>query len=100
MCLIFYYCSLPSGADASANQLTFRFNYLPLWTEILKIVNRESREVAASSEHVLSDYLTAMVDFLHGARQYIRTDGKFHNACLYIHFLKQFPSFRCMLSGE
>ena len=77
MCLIFYRCSLPSGTDASANQLTFRFSYLPLWTEILKIVNRECREVAASSEHVLSDYLTAMVDFLHGARQYIRTDGKF-----------------------
>jgi len=84
---------LYAGADANANQLTFRFSYLPLWTEILKIVNRESREVAASSEHVLSDYLTAMVDFLHGARQYIRTDGKVSICSCAIVFSKTIPPF-------
>jgi hypothetical protein len=60
--------------------MKFRFSYLPLWREIMSIVSREGRGLAACSEHVLSELLTALVDFLHGARQFIRTDGKKHRS--------------------
>jgi hypothetical protein len=59
--------------------MAFRFSYLPLWKEIMSIVSREGRGMATCSEHVLSELLTALVDFLHGARQFIRTDGKTHH---------------------
>jgi hypothetical protein len=56
--------------------LTFRFSYLPLWQEIMSIISRDGRGAAVCSDHLLSELLTATVSLLHGARQYIRTDGE------------------------
>jgi len=68
----------PSGGSDGANhnnRMKFRFNYLPIWRDIMNIISRDGRGTAVCSEQILSELLTAMVDFLHGARQYIRTDG-------------------------
>lgn len=64
-----------TGCENSSVQLAFRFSYLPLWEEIMRILSRGGRDVAVASEHQLSELLTAMIDFLHGAREFIRTDG-------------------------
>ena len=66
--------------------MKFRFHYKPIWNEILSIVSRDSRIIAVSSEYVLSELLTALIDFLRGARSLLYTIGKFLllNHILYI----------------
>lgn len=67
-------CTIDGASDQPT--LTFRFSYLPLWQDIMGIVSRDGRGAAICSDHLLSELLTALVALLHGARQYIRTDGE------------------------
>ena len=64
-----------ADADTRGSALTFRFDHQPLWDAIMRIVSRGGRDVAQASEHVLSEYLTSLVEFLHGARHFIRDQG-------------------------
>lgn len=88
--IIPYYTSLHSYSlliDATeGSSMKFRFHYKPIWNEILSIVSRDSRIIAVSSEYVLSELLTALIDFLRGARSLLYTIGKFLllNHILYI----------------
>lgn len=92
--LIYFYTLFGVGGENNAVCLTFRFSYLPLWTEIIRILSRGGRDVAVASEHQLSDLLTAMVDFLHGARQFIRTEGTYSicTLCFIIHVAVTFET--------
>ena len=52
----------------------FSFDWKVIWAEIKKILNREGRSDAVSSEAYLADFLTRLVEFLHASRMYVRKD--------------------------
>jgi len=49
----------------------FCFNWRPIWDEIMAITSRGRRHEATCSEHLLSDLLTLLVEFLHSSRVFI-----------------------------
>jgi hypothetical protein len=64
----------PTSTTASASyQLRFRFRYQPLWQDIMAIIGRLDRDKAVASEHLLSELLTAQLELLHGARNFLLT---------------------------